>query len=249
MDQNLLESESVFAGTKPVEMGETPAPTQDFIRSRGLRFPKDRNVITQRIRASLRSGDYEKREADAVLKLVKRDDTVIELGGGIGYISSLLAKRSKVKAVHSFEANPTLVPYIQRVYAANGITNAHVRNAILGPEPGTATFYVRNNFLASSMYPVEGTTVVAQEQVEVLDARAVMAELKPTALICDIEGAEADVIPLLDLSGVRVAVVELHPQWIGPQGVNAVFQSMMQAGLSYFPRGSNAKVVCFLRDW
>lgn len=68
-------------------------------------------------------------------------------------------------------------------------------------------------------------------------------------LICDIEGAEVDVIPEMDLSGVRAAIIELHPQWIGSKGVAAVFNAMMQAGLVYFPKWSNAKVVTFRRDW
>lgn len=56
-------------------------------------------------------------------------------------------------------------------------------------------------------------------------------------------------IPDLDLSGLRAAVVKLHPKWIGPEGVNAVFAAMMEAGLNYNARGSNGKVVSFRRTW
>jgi len=44
------------------------------------------------------------------------------------------------------------------------------------------------------------------------------------------------------------AVVELHPQWIGQSGVQAVFDAMHKAGLTYFPRLSQSKVVTFKKD-
>jgi hypothetical protein len=68
-------------------------------------------------------------------------------------------------------------------------------------------------------------------------------------LVCDIEGAEAELLPAGDWSGLRAAVVELHPQWIGQAGVQAVFDAMQRAGLTYFPRASQAKVVTFRKGW
>jgi hypothetical protein len=78
-------------------------------------------------------------------------------------------------------------------------------------------------------------------------ARDTIAALRPDVLICDIEGAEEMVLPLLDLSGLRAAIVELHPQYIGLRGVQKVFDAMNGGGLVYNPRRSNAKVVTFSR--
>lgn len=220
-----------------------------YIESRGVRFPKDGVFITGRIRGSLRSGEYEAKEATAVLKAVQDGDTVMELGAGIGFISSVVATHRNVKAVHAFEANPRLIPLIRRVHAENGIDNVHVHNAILGTKAGTATFYVRQNFLSSSLSRDDEDGVIAEESIEIRPTHATSQEISPDVLICDIEGAEVDVIPEMDLSGVRAAIIELHPQWIGSKGVAAVFNAMMQAGLVYFPKWSNAKVVTFRRDW
>ncbi|WP_406645054.1 FkbM family methyltransferase [Aliisedimentitalea scapharcae] len=230
----------------------TKTPTfrdKSYIESRGIRFPKDGVFITGRIRGSLRSGEYEAKEAAAVLKAVQDGDTVMELGAGVGFISSLVAIHKNVKAVHAFEANPQLIPYIKSVYAENNITNAHIHNAILGPEKGTATFFVRQNFLSSSLTREDADGVIAEETIEIRETRATSQEIRPDVLICDIEGAEQFVIPDMDLSSVRVAILELHPQWIGSKGVAAVFQTMMAAGLVYFPKWSHAKVVVFRRDW
>ena len=50
-------------------------------------------------------------------------------------------------------------------------------------------------------------------------------------------------------SSLRVAIIELHPQWIGQSGVQAVFDAMSKAGLTYFPKASESKVVTFRKDW
>jgi hypothetical protein len=76
-----------------------------------------------------------------------------------------------------------------------------------------------------------------------------LAEARPTVLVCDIEGAEATLLPEGDWSCLRLAVIELHPQWIGQAGVQAVFDAMHRAGLTYFPKASEGKVVTFRRGW
>lgn len=228
--------------------GSAPLAKKDFITSRGMKFPKTKPFITGQVRGALRTGRYEAKETEAVLKVVREGDTVIELGAGIGYMSTLLATKRNA-TVHAFEANPALIPYIHSVHEANGISSATVTNAILGARKGKASFFVRKNFIASSLSEIEGSEVIATEEIEVLNAKSVFADLKPTVLVCDIEGAEADLIPAMDLSGLRAAVIELHPQWIGPEGVNAVFSAMIAAGLAYYARASNAKVVAFRRTW
>jgi FkbM family methyltransferase len=227
-------------------------PNRDpFVRSRGMKFPKDGKFITGQLRGALREDRYEKKESDCVLKLVRDDDIVIELGAGVGYMSTLVATKRKIKSVHSFEANPDLIPYIKSVHEANELENAHITHGILGKRAGSVDFYTRRNLLSSSMMPLEGDTPenVEKMKVDVLNAGHVFKDIAPTILIADIEGAEADLLPTLDLTGLRGAMIELHPQHIGPDGVNAVFRAMMDAGLAYYARGSTHKVVCFRRAW
>ncbi|MEM8654476.1 MAG: FkbM family methyltransferase [Pseudomonadota bacterium] len=219
------------------------------VRSRGMFFPKHPDIIRGNVRLSLRRHAYEHYESEAALKVVRAGDIVLELGGGIGYMSTLVATKQAIDHVHVFEANPRLIPYIHDVHKVNKVTNATVHNAILGARKGKAKFHVRKNFLASSLSEIKGRPAIAIEDIDVVNARATIKSIAPTVLICDIEGAEVDVIPRLDLSSVRVAIVETHPQWIGPKGINTVFQAFMDAGLAYSHRGSVRKVVCFRRDW
>ena len=229
--------------------GNPRADNQKFIMSHGTRFPKDHGLIRGRIRGALRDNMYEAKETHAALRTVRAGDTVIEVGAGIGYMSTLVATKRDVKAVHAFEANPHLIPYIHAVHAANDVTNATVTNAVLGKRKGSANFYVRHKLTASSLDEMDGTGVSSVERIDVLNANHVFDELEPNVLIADIEGAEVDLIPMLDLSRLRAAIIELHPQWIGPEGVNTVMRAFMDAGLAYYHRGSHGKVVAFRRNW
>lgn len=212
-------------------------------------FPDDPKILDWRSRRALLEDGYELKESVAVLKLIKPGDVVMEVGGGIGYMSSLVATQTKAERVHSIEANPGLISYIQSVHQANNIKNATIENAVLGEESGEATFYVRRNFLSSSLDPMDGSGVVEEHTVPALDTNETIKRISPSVLICDIEGGEFELIPAMDLSGFRAALIELHPQLIGKKGVKKVFGAMHRAGLTYFPRWSDAKVVCFRRDW
>ena len=161
---------------------------EGFVTCRGLKFPKHPGIIKGKLRGSLRDNTYERKEADAVLRVVREGDRVMELGGGIGFMSTHIAKSRNVESVDVFEANPHLIPYIRSVHAANGVDTVTVHNALLGKRKGKADFYVRNNLLASSLEPRENTKVLATEEIEVRNVKATMSDIKPTVLVCDIEG-------------------------------------------------------------
>ncbi|EPX81970.1 FkbM family methyltransferase [Salipiger mucosus] len=226
-------------------------PRDPYIHSRGLKIPKHPQITTGRVRGALRGGTYERKECDAVSRVVRAGDCVLELGGGIGYMSTLLSVKKKVARVVSYEANPMLLPYIASVHEANGVKNVEVRNALLAPESGAPVdFHIRQNFLASSLdREADPEGVTGTVQVPRHGLADVLPEVTPDVLVCDIEGAEAELLPAGDWSGLRCAVIELHPQWIGQAGVQAVFDAMQRAGLTYFPKASEAKVVTFRRGW
>ncbi len=230
--------------------GQAFAPRNPFLKSRGLLIPKHPQFTTGQVRGALRENRYELKESNAAKRIIKEDDIVLELGGGIGYMSSLMAKVCGAKHVHTFEANPALIPYIHEVHAANGIENVTVHHALLAQrKTKPVKFYVRRNFLASSMDRDAEGDIIEEAEVEVRGLNPTLKELKPTVLMCDIEGAEAHLLPHGDFSRLRAAVIETHPQWIGQHGVQAVFDTMHRAGLTYFPKASNGKVVTFLKGW
>ncbi len=228
------------------------ASRMKFVRARGLRFPADPALVSRRRRMLLKNNAYDRKLTDAALRNIVPADRVIELGAGLGYTSALVAAKLGVRRVLAFEANARLIPHIRAAHAANGIETVEVVNAALGPRQGRADFFVRGDFAASSLFDDQGDGhggVIAVDRVDMLDARAAFARCAPSVLICDIVGAEAEFLEEADLSDLRLAVIALHPQGLGASGVHRVFDAMGRAGLVYYPRTSDGKVVTFRRDW
>lgn len=222
-----------------------------YLRSRGIRMPKHPRFTTGMIRRALREGTYETRECEAVLRVTRPGDRVLEFGGGLGYVSTLVAVRRAPSRIVTVEANPDLIPYIRSVHEANGVSCATLHHGVVAAESGgDRPFHVRHNLLGSSAESdTDPASITACHAVPRLGAAELVAQERPDILVCDIEGAEAEALSAADWSGLRAAVIELHPQWIGPAGVRAVFDAMHRGGLTFFPKASHGKVTTFLRDW
>jgi hypothetical protein len=81
----------------------------------GIRLELRPDVMSDRMISVIRKGSYENGEARQIPKIVDRNERLVELGGGIGFISSLAAKQEKVASVTVYEANPLLIPLIHRI--------------------------------------------------------------------------------------------------------------------------------------
>ncbi|MFP4238606.1 MAG: FkbM family methyltransferase [Rhodosalinus sp.] len=185
----------------------------------GLKVPASPFLTETRIRR-IAAARYEGEEIRAALALIERGDRVLELGAGLGIVGALTALRAQPEAVLSYEANPALVPHIQALYRANGLTDRiAVRNAVLWAGPGrpeTVTFNVHNSYLGSSLAGGARTQPV---EVATEDFAAVRAAFRPTVLVADIEGAELELLEHADLTGLRTVVIEFHPKIYGPEGM------------------------------
>ncbi len=219
-----------------------------FIKFRGLKVPRA-PFMGGALRTALRKDTYETPMIRAASRTALPIDRVLDLGAGIGALAAVLAKREGVEAVHCIEGNPELAAYMPTLFAANDIENAAVTHGTLGKRKGTTDFHLRKNVALSSTREVEGIATTETVKIDVINAKTLFKDVAPTLLVCDIEGSEAEIIPQLDLKDLRAAVIKLHPNWIGPEGVNAVFAAMMDAGLAYNARASDGKIVSFRRAW
>ncbi|WP_407492711.1 FkbM family methyltransferase [Pseudooceanicola sp. MF1-13] len=240
--QHFLGSSDQLKRTELAEMGRP-----SHVMSRNVRFPTDMPPLFPKARNMLANGTYDEKQTNAALAVVRKGDRVVEFGGGIGHMSAVIAKNTEAAQIHTFEANPALIPCIRRVHSENDLTNITVHHAILDKERGSRNFYVRRKFFESSTNrePLAGILHIAD--VPVLPAKQTIGALKPDVVICGIEGAEITLLPQLDLGGVRNAVVTLHPNRTGLEGVKTVFETLHGAGLIYTAKHSSAKVVTFTR--
>ena len=187
----------------------------------------------------LARGRHTRHERDLLARALREGDRVLELGGGIGMVAIECARRVGSPNVTSYEANPELELLIRENYALNGV-EPELRMAMVGPEPGSREFHLSDKFSQSSVYDVgqAGRSVA----VPVHDFRAVMAELRPTVLVVDIQGAEAELFRYGAFDGVRLILVEVHPHIVGLPGLLAIRRRLRAEGFAEADRSGSSYV-------
>lgn len=198
------------------------------VRVDGVRVPLDLPIMTPKIRTNVIKGFYEKHERLILGETISPDDVVLDVGGGIGYIAAFCAKRCDT--VETVEANPALVPVIERVLSMNDV-QARVHHGVLSDGAGIADFEVDEDFWASSTRAAQEPH---RERVHVtrIDAPELERRLRPTYLVMDIEGGEIDLLPMLDLSTVNKVCVETHANIVGQKSVDEAVQQVVDRGFT-----------------
>jgi FkbM family methyltransferase len=161
-------------------------------------------------------------------KLVREGDTVIEVGGHIGFItqyfSKLVGQQGKVVV---FEPGLNNIRYTEQ--NVRGLPNTTLEHLAVSSENGIAAFYEdnvtgQNNSLLSDYQPANsvgrshgGTLVRAMREVEVItiDSYVDGHGLKPDFLKIDVEGSEYAVLlgatkTLRKVRGLMVEVTLRH---------------------------------------
>ncbi len=214
----------------------------------GIRIPDDPAIITPKIRRSIEAGRYEREERAGTGKFLKPGDRVIELGAGIGFVSSYISKVLGVRDVMCVEADPQLCAFIARVHRENGIEGAEIRNLVAlndGGAPGAVPFYVREPFWSSSLDPDE--EYVRRVDVPCERLSALVREFRANVLIVDIEGGERDLFSPADLSGIDRIFLEIHTRKIRRIGIRKCFDALSAAGFAYDQQVSRGGSVLFRR--
>jgi LPS sulfotransferase NodH len=212
-------------------------------------LPLDSPIISHNIRERVTSGKYELFEAKCTVDVIQENEVVLELGGGIGFISSVAWKTGKCKSITVVEANPEAIPVIEMTHRLNGV-EADVIHGIALPSAGpgaTRKFYIRNDFWASSSNPIPPDLSGLKYETEVpeVDVARLIATLRPTFIICDIEGDEDNLFANLDLTGVHKVLVELHQHVIGKAGMKRFFEEMARKNFHYDQWHARGGIVLF----
>lgn len=220
---------------------------QQHLMIHGIVVPITKEDVSPVIWNAILSGEYEAKEARHVRTLLRSGDRVLELGAGIGVITSLMAQTPGVH-IHSFDANPHVLGIARKVLAANDVRNVVLQHGLLTAGEGEDhIFYLRRDFWMSSMLkeqgPYQSTIPLRSSNID-----AFLAENSINVLVMDIEGAERDLLSQARLDGVDRVFLELHDHLYGLTGVRKIFAAMDRLGFSYDPRASSGPCVLFLRD-
>ncbi|WP_456712864.1 FkbM family methyltransferase [Bradyrhizobium sp. USDA 4353] len=203
------------------------------------------SVVTSKdVRDALAAQSYESVELYLARSLVRPGDTVLDLGSGLGVISIAAAKSAQSGRVVGFEADERLIEIARRNAFRNQV-NVEYRLCAVNSKAGMLTFNVAGNFLASSIIEASGSRQVAIEGVAFRD---IVKEIRPTIIICDIEGAEGEIFANADLSSVDRMIVETHQSIIGIDGVERCVEELRRAGLGRLEPLCWGPVLVFDRD-
>jgi FkbM family methyltransferase len=171
----------------------------------------DSPYITPYIKSMLFWGLYESAEAKSVLKYIDDKHDIIELGGSIGVISSLVGKFKGSRKIICVEVNSDLVPVIEKNLNHNKVTNYTIKNIAIGDDsadlwftPGAHSTHGQvGERLSNDSIKIPMTT---------LSELVTSEKISQYNLICDIEGSEIDII-LSDpnsLKNCQTLIIETH---------------------------------------
>lgn len=200
--------------------------------------------ISAEIWAALKSGRYEANEARRIPRAIRPGDRVLELGAGLGVITSIIAAIEDVR-VWSFEADPETARLAKRVIDLNCEENVVLANGILAAgAPRRMSFYQRSDFWMSSGFAEQGPY---EQVIEITsgDIDVFIKQHRINALVMDVEGAELDLLQHAQLPGVERIFLELHDHLYGLAGIRAISLALARKGLIYDPRGSSGPCVLY----
>ena len=166
---------------------------------------------------------YEAAERRAVVRYLRRDMPVIELGGSMGVVACvtnrLLADPSRHVVV---EANPLAIPQLELNRKLNGCQFEIVNRAIAYGAP-SVTFSPSSDLAGSSITRAGDQSPVTVDTVGLADL-AHDRGFGRFNLVCDIEGLEYDLVchEAEVLKKADTIILETHARFIGEEKFRAM---------------------------
>ncbi len=181
----------------------------------------------------------EKDQLEGLLKLLKADDVLYDIGSSVGAWSIPAAMKANKGKVISFEPDPENLDRLKKNYELNGIANFQIMPIALGDEVGELELFTAGAYAASpSLRPVNKISTSIKVKIEVVDHLLEQKAIPlPTVVKIDIEGAE-----MMALKGMgklleskqkpRALVLELHPLFLPSFNTNLteIFKFLIDRG-------------------
>ena len=193
-----------------------------IVTVQGIRIPLG-DHLTPFIRDTLYSGNYEYHEARLLRRFLQPHHTVVELGGGLGFLAATCCRIVPSQRVFVYEANPELETVLRETFRLSGVAPT-LNMCALGAGAGEMKFFIREAFWLSSGQHNAMVEPEREVRVEVRDFDQEMDTLprRPDFLICDIEGGEYGLFTGSELAGIRRILCEVHPHLLSDAKVEVM---------------------------
>ncbi|MCB8839398.1 FkbM family methyltransferase [Aurantimonas sp. VKM B-3413] len=212
------------AGAQPLP-GEAASRAEkaamEIVTLHGLKVQVDRERDAPVIQRGIDRGWYEGDEVRLARAVIGPHDRVLELGGGMGVVTSALAGIVGDAAVLTYEPNPAVVERARANLSLNGHA-VEIRQRLCRPASTGAThaaFRLAEVFWASGLDRGEAEGRLIEVAVDPLET--VIATHRATILVMDIEGGELEILETADLSPLRAMIFETHEDQVGQEATNA----------------------------
>jgi FkbM family methyltransferase len=185
------------------------------VASQGVTVPSPRELGVFRT-AEILAGRYEQEEAELVKAYVPDASDVVELGGGIGFITAMTEHTTDNIGRHLvLEMNPQLHPILRKIKEANQL-EVHIDKAAYAAQSESVRLEPGDTYTQTSVSETstKGEPIPAKSLSALVDEY----DLNQFALIVDIEGAERGLLEDEFDTMVEhcpVVIMELHRSSLG----------------------------------
>lgn len=232
-----------FAGSRKFFAEKYISAAVTACRFEGVTYPFDRGVMDGKRLIALAAGVIEADEIALARKYLTADDVVVEFGSGLGIAAARVHRAIHPKAHFCFEANPVAATYSKHLFTLNHM-QIDVDQRALG-DGSSSQFFAANDYILSSFDVPKNTKHFKKIEIPTVRLATVVKEKNPTAIFCDIEGAENEFLPPEDLQNVEKVIIELHPGHYGIEGVQQIKDRFAKHG--FLAVEQQQDTYCFLR--
>lgn len=134
---------------------------------------------------------------------------ILNAGAGMGYVAAMLAATFGSANVLSYEPHPELVHFARTVEVDGQPLQIESGALWIRDEP--VQFCLYENWSNGTLDQERGARAPASIEVEGVDINRVLSSHDAWNVLLDVEGAEHELLPVMDMSRVAVLVVEMHP--------------------------------------
>jgi len=191
----------------------------------------DLSHLSLKVRNRILNVGYEDHEKQMCQDFLKPDDSVLEIGGAIGFIGLFCQKLLGIKKYITVEANPLTVEILKKNYELNNLT-PNVWNLALARTDGKVQLNVGGDFWEN--FVTEGAPKNRVNSIEVssVSMESLLEKAGPgtNVLIIDIEGAES----CIDFSrlpeNITKLIIEIHPAVLGHETTYDIISKILSRG-------------------
>ena len=206
----------------------------------GVKIPLRGMKYTFGVKWVLSKGIYENSERILIKKILKEGDEVLEMGGSIGVVTSIISNLiGNSGKVISIEASQKLAKQTKAWIEKNG--NVKVINGFGFPvyevpqKYRSFSFKFDGNSLGGYIDFEENKNTISTEKIYDLSKIEINFNFKPSTLILDIEGSEIVILEpnIVFPEHILNIVIEMHPDIYGQKIEDEIISKLNSIGFIY----------------